>query len=274
MNLIKENYELMFTSYPDVVNIQQLKNMLGIGITLAYRLVKKGFIINGSFEDDLVFNSTLGDIVMCRPDAPHNSWHNLPRGKDMSIKNLEKFYLSVKNQGTPDSILLCFQHPSIFFTNKFVERYNISGGVNILLLWNEAIVLEFVGSGFDVGDITRGQITPHQIYRIPWNSVKKYCDKLVSSYQIDRVDDEQYQLSRKSRISFLQTQGYESTILENSIPMYYSPLKPTIFNIVWTKCVLPVVRNHTLFPAQQPVTILINLYNDIPHVFEIWESTK
>ena len=44
MNLIKENYELMFTSYPDVVNIQQLKNMLGIGITLAYRLVKKGII--------------------------------------------------------------------------------------------------------------------------------------------------------------------------------------------------------------------------------------
>lgn len=44
MNLIKENYEVMFTSYPDVVNIQQLKNMLGIGITLAYRLVKKGFI--------------------------------------------------------------------------------------------------------------------------------------------------------------------------------------------------------------------------------------
>ncbi len=44
MNLLKENYEVMFTSYPDVVNIQQLKNMLGIGITLAYRLVKKGTI--------------------------------------------------------------------------------------------------------------------------------------------------------------------------------------------------------------------------------------
>ena len=30
----------MFTSYPDLVNIGQLKEMLGIGITLAYRLVK------------------------------------------------------------------------------------------------------------------------------------------------------------------------------------------------------------------------------------------
>lgn len=41
---IKENYQLMFTSYPDVVNTNQLKDMLGIGITLAYRLVKQNII--------------------------------------------------------------------------------------------------------------------------------------------------------------------------------------------------------------------------------------
>ena len=40
MGTIKENYELMFTSYPDLVDVKELKNMLGIGITLAYRLVK------------------------------------------------------------------------------------------------------------------------------------------------------------------------------------------------------------------------------------------
>lgn len=44
MNNIKENYQVMFTSYPDVVNINQLKEMLGIGITLAYRLVKQNTI--------------------------------------------------------------------------------------------------------------------------------------------------------------------------------------------------------------------------------------
>ena len=44
MGTIKENYQLMFTSYPDVVNINQLKDMLGIGITLAYRLVKQNII--------------------------------------------------------------------------------------------------------------------------------------------------------------------------------------------------------------------------------------
>jgi excisionase family DNA binding protein len=40
MGTIKENYDLMFTSYPDLVNIVQLKDMLGIGINLAYKLVR------------------------------------------------------------------------------------------------------------------------------------------------------------------------------------------------------------------------------------------
>ena len=44
MGTIKENYQLMFTSYPDVVNTNQFKDMLGIGITLAYRLVKQNII--------------------------------------------------------------------------------------------------------------------------------------------------------------------------------------------------------------------------------------
>ena len=40
MGTIKENYDLMFTAYPDLLNIMQLKEMLGIGINLAYRLVR------------------------------------------------------------------------------------------------------------------------------------------------------------------------------------------------------------------------------------------
>lgn len=39
---IKEQYSIMFTNYPDVVNIEQMRNMLGeISLTLAYRLIKE-----------------------------------------------------------------------------------------------------------------------------------------------------------------------------------------------------------------------------------------
>ena len=41
MGTIKENYQMMFTSYPDLVTIKQLTKMLGISATLAYRLVQE-----------------------------------------------------------------------------------------------------------------------------------------------------------------------------------------------------------------------------------------
>ena len=38
---LKENYSLLFTNYPDIVDISQMRKMLGnIGITLAYKLLK------------------------------------------------------------------------------------------------------------------------------------------------------------------------------------------------------------------------------------------
>lgn len=41
---IQNNYNVMFVSYPDIVNVKQLQEMLGIGITLAYRLVSENKI--------------------------------------------------------------------------------------------------------------------------------------------------------------------------------------------------------------------------------------
>ena len=41
MGTIKENYDPMFTSYPDLVDVVQLKEMLNIGVNLAYRLVRE-----------------------------------------------------------------------------------------------------------------------------------------------------------------------------------------------------------------------------------------
>lgn len=38
----EENFSIMFTKYPDIVNITQMREMLGdIGSTLAYRLLKQ-----------------------------------------------------------------------------------------------------------------------------------------------------------------------------------------------------------------------------------------
>lgn len=39
---LRQNCSIMFTSYPDIVNITQMRKMLGgIGATLAYRLLRQ-----------------------------------------------------------------------------------------------------------------------------------------------------------------------------------------------------------------------------------------
>ena len=39
---LREHYSLMFTTHPDIVDITQMRKMLGgIGVTLAYKLLKQ-----------------------------------------------------------------------------------------------------------------------------------------------------------------------------------------------------------------------------------------
>ena len=41
---IKELYNVMFSEYPDIIDMNQLQKMLGIGRKLAYKLVGDGYI--------------------------------------------------------------------------------------------------------------------------------------------------------------------------------------------------------------------------------------
>lgn len=41
---IRAMYEVMFTDYPDIVNVAQVQSMLNIGRHLAYSLINDGYI--------------------------------------------------------------------------------------------------------------------------------------------------------------------------------------------------------------------------------------
>lgn len=41
---LRELYQMMFPDYPDIVNIPQLQNMLGVSRHLAYDLINDGYI--------------------------------------------------------------------------------------------------------------------------------------------------------------------------------------------------------------------------------------
>lgn len=41
---LKELYKMMFPEYPDIVTVKQLREMLGISRSLAYKLINDGYI--------------------------------------------------------------------------------------------------------------------------------------------------------------------------------------------------------------------------------------
>ncbi len=64
--------------------------------------------------------------------------------------------------------MLCFAHPSQYFFGKTVERPYISEGLSIVIDWNKSITIEYVGQGFDAGELTRGNNTYHRSVVVPW----------------------------------------------------------------------------------------------------------
>lgn len=236
-------------------------------------IVKRGFIVSGEIPQEQIsyLNTKYGEIIMCRTDAPSTSWYHIPRGRDLSINCLNQHYKYMTNFSTAKIILLCFEHPSIYFTGKYIERWNISGGVNVLLIWGEKLIIEYVGKGFDVGDITRGIVSPHQRIVIPWQIIRydtAFIWKAASKWY---VNEKQYCDTRAARLKALEKLHIIKEQADMSIPYCYTPVSYDDFQRLYSNCVTPVLDKRKVFQEDKMISILVNRYNETFHVFEIWE---
>lgn len=248
------------------------------GLLLAYLydlpIVKTGFVIDLllSKEDIAQLKYLTGDIILCRPDSPIKQWRRLPRGKDLNIDNINEFYqecIEINDK----AILLCFEHPSMYFTGKIIERYRISGGLNILVDWLKKITIEYVGPGFDVGELTRGCSNYHCLIEIPWELALYPPSYIWSHCSLKKISSKKYEQSRHNRINTLvNAMHYNEIEVEQFVPLKINLLNEEIFCIVFHECIKKIVKNMEYFKVETPIVILANLYGTKLHVFEIWES--
>lgn len=248
------------------------------GLLLAYLcdlpIVKTGFVIDSllSKKDIAQLKHLIGEIVLCRPDSPIKQWKKLPRGKDMNLDKINEFYqecVEIHNR----AVLLCFKHPSIYFAGEIIERYRISGGLNILVDWFKKITVEYVGPGFDVGELTRGCNNYHCLIEIPWELAIFPPSYIWSHSSLEKISSEKYEQSRHSRIdTLINKMGYNKIEVEQFVPQRVRLLSEEIFCNAFYECIKKIVKNTEYFKADVPIVILANLYGSTLHVFEIWES--
>ncbi len=236
-------------------------------------VVTKGVIIDEHLSDTDIKNvkSILGDVLVCRPDAPANKWYGLPRGKDLHPEDLNSFLTECKKINTK-AVLLCFMHPSIYFTGSIVERYEISGAANIIIDWGNSIDIEYVGSGYDCGELSRGFSGGHTTIRIPWVFIDCPSWFIWDHSSIKNISPGEYARSRSARIKTLYNMGYPLETIESSIPTYYKSIDKKLFCDIYEKCIKKIVKFEHDFDVEKPIMVMINLYGDKQHVFEIWNS--
>lgn len=236
-------------------------------------IVPNGFVVNRplSCMDIEKIKQNIGDVVLCRPDAPKCQWYGLPRGRDLKIEEINAFFIQCQKIN-PSSILLCFLHPSVYFTGNMATRYDLSGACNVIINWEKNISIDFVGTGYDCGELSRGKNLAHSTVVIPWYLCDWPSDFIWNHLTVSHISSLKYEKSRKARVDALVELGYDKAVVEQKIPTGPSRLDKSLFCTVFDECIKKVIKYPEEFTFKIPLMITINIYNSQPHVFEIWQS--
>lgn len=78
------------------------------------------------------------------------------RGRDVKLDDINNYLKEVK-RCTEDGVILMSKHPSTMLTGHYTPRYKTNGAIMVVFEKEDRILIDYVGPGFDVGDITRGK---------------------------------------------------------------------------------------------------------------------
>ena len=238
------------------------------------------YILNNYIDtQDVRIREIFGEEpLLCRTDAPIGQGYKMIRGRDVKLDNLNNYLAEVK-ECCSDGVILVAKHPSTALTGKYIPRYKTNGAIMVVFEKDSRMLIDYVGPGFDVGDITRGK-TIHTAISIPWESI---YEKTVSNYmyskfikeQLFQISDTQYKVSRNNRIneliSNLNEQEFEE--IKASIPDETPHLSLELFKQVYDECIDKILYNGIKIP-NKPFGIMMNIYKDKLCVFEVWNIER
>lgn len=216
--------------------------------------------------------------LLCRTDAPIGQGYKLIRGRDVKLDDINDYLEEVK-ECTKDGVILMSKHPSTMLTGHYTPRYKTNGAIMVVFEKNDKILIDYVGPGFDVGDITRGK-TVHTALEIPWDSIYEkpihnYKDAKMLAKGLFQIKDRQYEVSRNNRISELtwNLKEHETEEIERSIPKKTPHLDYKLFKKLYDECVDKIIYGNFQMP-NKPFGIMMNIYEDKFCVFEVWNIER
>lgn len=271
--------KLNITEENDYVKLYGKINGWALCRQLGLPTFSKMYVISDYIDES---DETLLDIfgtapLLCRTDAPWGYGNSLPRGRNITIFQINSFLEKVKECTTKGVLLICID-PYKLNTNQIIPRYKIDGGIFVLFEFDR-IIIEHVGRGFDVGDLTRGKSVHNRIiipismlYEKPYEIFKyskinfpnNFYSISVQDYNVEKMNRE------KDLVEELSEQGF--SLAKSEIPNNAQPFTLNMFKKVYTECIEKVIYSGIVI--ERPFGIMMNVYNNNFCVFEIWQKKR
>lgn len=195
------------------------------------------YVLN-SYEDYKQIVLELPSKVILRADAEIGTPPTLGIRGCALLKEKIPDYIELVKKTNPNGVVLCID------TKIENKKTIISGSFNVHFECYNCIIVEYLGQGFDIGGITKGEDI-HETYYIPWDEV--LFAENMNRYLKYKITDEEYETSAKRKIEYLIANNElskEQAIQQ--IPTTYHPISNEIHRMIYNEIIIPILANENI----------------------------
>lgn len=152
-----------------------------------------------------------GVRYICRPDGPMGVIVGMPRGRTLAPSQFPDFLTEIRRIDS-DAALLILEMPTDPSSGRPIDRIDLDGAF-VASVEGRELFFEFVGPGFDAGDITRGSCA-HLSYNCDVDAVFSATswDNFTPTFV---TSENEYAQSVEDRRNFLLNHGGDERLLSN-----------------------------------------------------------
>lgn len=189
------------------------------------------FFVFDTIEEFKKIEDKLPETVILRADAKIGETPTLRvRGKPVKKANVANYINTVKEHN-PNGVVLCMD------TNTENQNKSMDGSFNVYFEQGKNVYVDYLGTGFDVGGITKGEEL-HESWSIDWNNVLFVKPNNMNLYRIHLISNEEYLKSAERKIeSLMKENGCNKEEAKAKVPETYKPMPLSIKEVLLDKIV-------------------------------------
>lgn len=201
----------------------------------------KNFFVFDSLEEFKKIEARLPEIVILRADAKLGEPPTLGvRGTAVNKTKVAEYIDKVKEHN-PNGVVLCM--------DTDVENQNqsksIDGSFNVHFEWGKKVYIDYLGIGFDVGGITKGEEN-HERWSIDWNDLLFVKPNNMNRHRTHLISDEEYKKSAERKIQALRNNNnFSEEEAQKRVPQKYKTMPLSIKQALLDKIVLEIYSKKT-----------------------------